>query len=545
MTAFEPPVDIRRLNSPGPISDRFLLSRAFVVVIIGPVGSAKTMTALRKLRRSGQQQGGRLDAQGRIWRRARCGVIRESYPNIEKNTLPSWFRIHAESDGKFGWKAPYSHQLRLIQKEDAQGQPSDIVDLEMEFRAIGDRSVEEVCRGWEVNSVMIDEADLQPPDLLSYLSGRVGRFSDLDPSLVVDPQIILSLNAPYTDNWVYKLAVEKDLGALVDPAVIAALKGRPLIETFIQPGGRDPDAENLHNLPGGRGYYLIQAALNKHRPGYVERMIDNKFVPMQHGQPVNPDFKFSEHVRPLDWDRSRPLILGVDQGLFAAAVASQRTAMAQLRTLAECVIFREEGKSLQKIGPTAFGRMCRQMLADRFPDLKPPSRRAVRGHAPFAGGPIDNRHLYSDAGELRVVLDPAAFAAGDRADNEHDWVLAFQAALGFPVHRAKSNRQALRLEAVHRPMAERDGYAIDPGCKHLIRAHLGGYHYRKAEISDGETRGHLEIADTIHTHVADAEQYAALEGEHVIGDLRGKERRRRAATGRGSANFGGGYFSGG
>ncbi len=73
-------------------------------------------------------------------------------------------------------------------------------------------------------------------------------------------------------------------------------------------------------------------------------------------------------------------------------------------------------------------------------------------------------------------------------------------------------------------MGERDGYAIDPSCKHLIRAHLGGYHYRKAEISDGETRGHLEIADTIHTHVADAEQYAALEGEHVVADIRGRQR---------------------
>jgi hypothetical protein len=492
--------EIRRLNSPGPVSDRFLLSRAFVVVIIGPVGSAKTVTGLRKLRRLGQQQLGRVDGQGRTWRRGRCGVIRESYPNIEKNTLPSWFRIHPESDGKFGWRAPYTHQLRLIQGVDEDDNPTDICDLEMEFRAIGDKSVEEACRGWEVNGVLVDEADLQPPELLAYLSGRVGRFSDLDPDMVVDPQIILSTNAPYTDNWVYKLAIERELGELVDPEVLAALDGRPLIETFIQPGGRDPDAENLHNLPGGRGYYLIQAALNKHRPGYVERMIDNKFVPMQHGQPVNPDFKYTEHVRKLDFDPKRLLVIGVDQGLFAAAAFTQRTMMGQLRTLAECVTFREEGNALAKIGPTAFGKRVRQMLSDRFPDAQPEL--------------------------VRVVLDPAAFAADDREDNEHDWVLAFKKALGLPVRRAKSNRAALRNEAIWRALAERDGYAVDPSCKHLIKGHLGGYHYRKAEISDGETRGHLEIADTIHTHVCDAEQYAAIEGEGVISDIRGKERRR-------------------
>jgi hypothetical protein len=42
---------------------------------------------------------------------------------------------------------------------------------------------------------------------------------------------------------------------------------------------------------------MLQAAANKHRPGYVDRMIDNKPVPMQFGQPVNPEFNYSEHVR--------------------------------------------------------------------------------------------------------------------------------------------------------------------------------------------------------------------------------------------------------
>lgn len=493
----------RRLNSPGPIAAAFLQSRAFVCFIVGPVGSGKTVQALRKLRRVAQRQKGRVDEQGRTWRKGRVGVIRESYPNIDKNTLPSWFRMHPESDGKFNWRAPYSHQLRLIQAEDGQGRASDIVDVEVEFRAIGDKSVEEACRGWELNAVMIDEADLQPPDLLAYLAGRVGRFSDLDPASVVDPQIICCMNAPWTENWAYKLAIEKEADELVTPELLEALKGRPLVETFIQPGGRDPHAENLHNLPNGRGYYLIQAALNKHVPGYVDRMIDNKPVPMQHGQPVNPDFRFSEHVRPLEWDARRPLIIGVDQGLFAAAVAQQRTIMGQIRTLRETVIFREEGRSLQKIGPTAFGAMARQMLADHFPSVKPDM--------------------------VRVRADPAAFAASDRADNEHDWILAFQKALGHRVRRAKSNRQALRLEAIHKAMAERGGYAVDPACRHLIRGHLGGYHYRKAEVTStaGELRGHLEIADTIYTHVCDAEQYAALEGENVIPEIRGSNRRGR------------------
>lgn len=490
--------EIRTLNSPGPISDEFLLSRAFLKIIIGPVGSAKTMTALRALRRVGTRQGGRRDAQGVIRRKARVGVIRETYPNIEKNTLPSWFRIHPETDGHFTWKAPFTHKLTLILGFDEYNRPNDVCDFEIEFRAIGDRSVEEACRGWEVVAVMIDEADLQPPDLLAFLSGRVGRSSDLDPALVVDQQIIMSLNAPYMDNWIYGLAVEKNLGDMLDPGLIDALGDRPLMEVFIQPGGRSPGAENLHNLP--KGYYAIQAALNKHRPDYVARMLDNKFVPMQHGQPVNPQFDYARHVRPIEFDPRRMLIVGFDQGLFAAAVASQRTAEGGFRSLREAVSFLEHGKTLRKIGPRAFGQMVRAMLSEHFPDVAPE--------------------------RIRFVGDPAAWRAKDNEDDERDWIRAFEAALGCRVNKAKTNRAALRNEAIWKAQADHDGYAVDPECKHLIRGHLGGYRYRDAEMgaNKSETRGHLEVADTIYTHVCDAEQYGAVEGEHVIADIRGRPR---------------------
>jgi hypothetical protein len=491
-------LDVRRLNSPGPIADAFLRSRAFVQIIIGPVGSAKTMTALRKLRHIGQRQGGRRDENGVLWRKARVGVMRESYPNLEKNTLPSWFRIHAETDGKFTWKAPYTHKLRLIQAQDEHGRATDICDFEVEFRAIGDQSVEEACRGWEINAVMVDEADLQPSALISFLSGRVGRFSALDPSLVVDPTIILSLNAPYIDSWIYPLAYENDLSALDDPELRGALVGRKLVEVFLQPGGRTPRAENIHNLP--KGYYTVQAALNKHRPDYVARMIDNKPVPLQHGQPVNPQFEFERHVHKLEFDPRRMLLIGFDQGLTAAAVAGQRTVDGQLRTLREAVSFLDRDRTLRKIGPTVFGNMVRAMLAEHFPDVHPD--------------------------RIRFVGDPAAWRARDNEDDERDWIRAFQKGLGHRVHKAKTNKQSLRHEAIWRVMAEHDGYAVDPDCRHLIRGHLGGYRYQDANMRDGETRGHLTVADTIYTHVCDAEQYLAVEGEHVISDIRGHARAR-------------------
>jgi hypothetical protein len=67
---------------------------------------------------------------------------------------------------------------------------------------------------------------------------------------VVDPQIVCSLNMPYIDNHAYGLLLERNLGELDpgnNPELAAALEGRPLLECFVQPGGREPNAENIHN----------------------------------------------------------------------------------------------------------------------------------------------------------------------------------------------------------------------------------------------------------------------------------------------------------
>lgn len=500
------PTTTRRLVSPGPVADAFTRSRAFICGIIGPVGSGKTMAALQKGLRVGALQGGVTDRSGVLWRKARIGVIRESYPSLKSTTLKSWFNIVPEGEGKFLWSAPFTHHFQKILRREGgarDGRVVEVLDIEFEFRAIGDQTVEEACRGWEVNAVIVDEADLQPADLVPFLTGRVGRFSDLDPTLVVDPQIILSLNMPDLENHAYQLLMDRTIEGLTeqDVADLAdALQGRPLIECFVQPGGMEPNAENIHNLPQGRGYYVLQKAANRHKPGYIDRMVNNKPVPLQHGMPVNGDFSYSDHVvSSIEWDRRRKLILGVDQGLYGAMAACQRDDYGQMRTLGEVVNTTDNRKKLLKVGPTAFGRKCRQYLLDAFPGIT--------------------------ADDVKIVCDPAAFAAKDREDSEHDWVLAFQSELDLGrVHKAKSNVQSLRNQVIWKAQNERGGYQVAACCRHLIKGHMGGYRYEKDDLKTGETKADPGIADTIFTHVCDAEQYAAMEGEHVINDARGKPR---------------------
>lgn len=517
------PAKPRLLRSPGPVADAFLRSRAFIKIIIGPVGSGKTMAALQAGLMVGAKQGRVQDARG-IWRRkARIGVIRESYPSLKSTTLKSWFNIVPEDKG-FNWSPPYTHQFAKVLKRDGEsGRPSEILEMEYEFRGIGQQTVEEACRGWEINAVMIDEADLQPADLVPFLTGRVGRFSDLDPANVVDPQIIVSMNMPDIDNHAYRLAFDKEIGEMgAEDAeqLQQALGGRPLIETFVQPGGMEPDAENLHNLHNGRGYYVLQIAANRHKKNYVDRMVHNKPVPLMHGQPVNDGFVFTRHVRECLWDKRRKLIVGIDQGYSAAAVFLQRDGMGNIRTLREVVSVAPGGKALIKISAEAFGKRVRQKLLDDFPGIQPD--------------------------QIKFVCDPAAFAAEDRPNDGKDWVKIVQKAIGLgKIHKAKSNAPALRNGAIWKAMETQDGYYVDPSCKHLIKAHSGGYRYQKQEMSTGELRGNLEIADTIFTHVADGEQYGALEGEHVIGDLRGVARPEAGAVVRVEGEYDEFSFSGG
>lgn len=494
------PISKRRLISPGPVADAFMRSRAFIAVIIGPVGSGKTMAALQKGMRVAAMQGGIRDTKGRNWRTGRVGVIRESYPSLKSTTLKSWFNIVPEDKG-FNWSAPFTHRFQKVVKGTIQ-RPEDVLDCEYEFRAIGDQSVEEACRGWEINAAIIDEADLQPPDLIPFLTGRVGRFSNLSPELVVDPQIIVSMNMPDVENHAYELAMSKTIDGLSgdeQKLLEQALDGRPLIETFVQPGGMEPDAENLHNLPNGRGYYVLQLAANKHKPGYVDRMVHNKPVPLMHGKPVNQGFVYTRHVRECQWDKSRKLIVGIDGGYTAAAVFLQRTALGGIRTLGEVVNRSRDGKGILAWSGETFGKMVRQAMLERFPGIR------------------DD--------QVRIVCDPAAFKGKDSPQDAKDWVRSVKNAINMgPIHKAKSNSPSLRNEAIWKAQGAQDGYFVDPSAKHLIKGHSGGYRYEKSTLGTGEEKGQVAIANTVFTHVCDAEQYAALEGEHVVAEVRGEPR---------------------
>ncbi len=518
---------IQAMKPVGPVAGKFLHSRAFLAGIMGPVGSGKTITCCQKALIASAKQKGKKDANGVTWRKARGVVVRDTYPNIDQNILPSWFRVVPRNIGKFTGDAPRKHRIQMVLRQE-HGRATEMLDLQVEFRAIGDQAVEEALRGLEVNWAWINEMDTLPEGVYGYLSGRVGRFSDLDPSLIVDPQIFGDFNAPDIDNYCYNLFVDKKIDPDVEKAFSAELDGQPLIEFFPQPGAREPGAENLHNLP--KGYYARQIALNPSK-NYIDRMIDNKFAPLRHGQPVYPEFNYQLHVapEPLAYDPLRKLVVGIDAGLTPAAVFTQRSSLGQLRVLNEVVVFPTGEEMLGGVGPTRFGKALKAFIQEHYPEA-------------LVRDPMDN--------EARIVFrcDPAAKDGTDKSGHELSWLEIVQAQLGHRIRTAPTNRLHVRLEAVRKPMVTlldggQPGFMLSPTCPILRKGFISGYHYQKVAVGDGTGRFGVEPNKNMFSHSQDGLQYAAMDDGSAVAEILGRDPKRRGRAPK--VDVGSDYFAGG
>lgn len=506
---------VRLLNPVGPVAGAFGVSRAFIAGIMGPVGGGKTTECIAKGIRVGMaQQAAWDDARGCYVKKCRGGVVRDTYPNLDRTVIKSWKQWFKGADGKpighWSGEAPRVHTFTLnVGRPGTKGYYQ--LDMEVIFTAIGDNAVEDVLRGLELTWLWLNEWDLLPKSVLELGVGRVGRY----PSVVdcgvpcTFSQVFGDFNAPEEDNHVYDLFMNEDL----DPEIVAALAeelgDQPLIKFFRQPGAREPGAENLHNLP--KGYYTKQIlALNK-SPDKISRLIDNKFGAVRSGMPVYPEFSDTLHVpdvapQPI---RGLPLRIGMDAGLTPAAVIAQRNSLGQTIVLAELATFLEDEDQLGAVGPTAFGEALADLLASRFPGF------AVE----FA------------------AVDPAATKGVDDTGNELNWlqIAAKVSKLRIRPAPVPNNSLEVRLEAVRRPLkrlveAGRPGLIISRDCKILRRGFNSGYVYRRTALAGKDGRYENKPVKNQYSHVHDALQYLMVtSGEGRLNDRGGPALDGRAA----------------
>lgn len=460
-------------NPSGPVGKAFIKSDAFVCGIKGPIGSGKSVACVMKLIRNLQKQKRQKDG----WIRRRSAVIRNTYPELKTTTIKTWHQWIPADTGKYVDSGPPTHHII---------DTANKVDWEVIFVALDRPQDVKKLLSMELSDAWINEAKEMSKAILDGLTGRVGRFPRVEDGGCTDPQIIMDTNPPDTDHWWYRLAVEptpEDTEMTIDLEAklreVGALRpDQPLFQWFDQPGGLDPKAENLANLPPG---YYLKASANKKRE-WITVYVNGDYGYVLDGKPIYTEYRDGLHCKEFESNKRFPLHIGLDFGLTPAAVFAQQMANGQWRKHSELVT--------EDMGIVRFAELFKNHIGSMYPGFKIGT----------------------------ITGDPSGDARGDDERTTFDILKAG----GVFAEKAKTNDPILRIEAVAAPMRRlidgEPGMLIHPQCKTLRKGYSGGYNYRRILVSG--TERYRDTPDkNMFSHVCDADQYIMIgagEGKQIV-----------------------------
>ncbi|MEE9395268.1 MAG: hypothetical protein V3W41_22475 [Planctomycetota bacterium] len=461
---------------PGPVAEAYLKSQKRIVAIMGPVAGGKTWTTCVKLLNfAAAQRPSPIDGIARF----RCLCVRNVYKELEDTTIPTWHEIVPANVGKMtGGKhgEPGKHALNFDVK-DLQTGAVKPVKFEILFRAIGDKKVEDVCRGIEPTCFWLNEADLVSPLVFPYALTRLNRYPGNMHGGPDWTGILMDYNAPDTENYVYTLTEETKPESL---------------GFFRQPGGLDAGAENLMNLRGGRAHYERMLEDMKGQDWLIRRMIHNQYGYSRDGLPVyEKSYDDTRHVSHVPLTPiGRRLVVAFDAGRTPAAILLELGPDNEVRILGELVC--------ENMGATLFAPEVVSWLAELAP-----------------GADID------------AVADPSACFGNDAG--EETWVDIMMALTGLDIQPAFTNDIDTRIQAVETALLRnvaggKPGLIMDPRCKVLRKGFNSGYCLKRKQISGVERYADKPDKDSPFSHPHDGLQYGVME---VLGEnaLRGREDR--------------------
>jgi hypothetical protein len=439
-----------------PTGAVFMQSSALVRLLMGPVGSGKSVTCIMEMFRRCAEMPKCKDG----LRRSRWAVIRNTSQQLRDTTLKTWFNWFP--DGVAGdWRV--GDKVFLINVGDIRAEilflPLDTPDDQRKLLSL------------ELTGVFINEAREVHPDLIIAARSRLTRYPSKS-MLADDPRtgkpakywsgLIMDTNPPSEDSWLYEQF------EVVKPAGWAH---------FRQPSGLSPLAENRENL--GETYYedMMEGATEDFIRVHVHGEYGRSLV----GKPVyEKSFVREYHVAPtvlrhIEYDQY-PIIIGMDFGRTPAAVFLQRDARGRVLVL--------DAIYVENIGLQGFLREYVKPLLSRK----------------FAA----NKFLISG--------DPAGWAKSQLSEENVEDVFKSE---GLRSIRAPTNDPTKRIAAVEQLLASQvnGGAALlfsapetSDGMKHLVQAMYGGYKYRRKKDGSYET----EPLKDEWSHCSDALQYGCL-----------------------------------
>ena len=417
----------------------FMQSDKLARYLMGPVGSAKTTGCIMELVMRSAQQAKGPDG----YRRTRWAIVRNTLQQIKTTVLKDIQQILTPI---VHWKV--SESTIFIEAG----------DIRSEWMLIPLDSIEDQRRllSTQLTGAWVNEWREVNPDLITALMGRIGRY----PSPMVGGPTwhgLIADSNPGTEDspWFEKLELN-----------LPSKWG-----FFKQPGGLDPDAENVENLP--KDYYanLMEGAEEDWVLGHVH----GQWMPSLAGTAVfRTSFDPSVHISKssLQTIPGNSICSGLDLGRTPTAIITQMDWKGRLLILEE-VIGKDTG--------------LEQFLNTQ---LTP----ALQGDH-YSRSPI------------YIVFDPSGMSKSQLSEVNAFDIIKNCGFVGLPAP-CRNNDVAIRLAAVTKHLLRREGFIIDGvRCPMLIQAMKFQYRYKRKKTGELE-----EKPEKLHpwSDLADGLQYACL-----------------------------------
>lgn len=447
----------------GKVLQQYFDSSSPVQIIIGPLGSGKTIQTCIKIPELMRKQ--RPDAGG--VRRSRWVAARNTYSELFTTTIKDWLECNSHL-GEFnqGGKKPPAQHLEFILDDGTS------VDAEIVFLAFDRPDHVKKARGIQATGIWLNEVKELPKAVVDMLDLRHGRYpSKKEGVLPTWHGMLGDCNAPDEDHWLYETAEEEKPEGW---------------EIFKQPGGLmmvdgnwqvNPEAENISNLPHD---YYMRGQQNKGED-WIKVNLANEYGFVSDGKPVHPRYVDSVHCQDIEFtpNINTDIVLGFDWGRTPACAFLQESAFGGW------ICFDEFGA--ENMSAITFAPELAKYIRKNYPN------NTFKGWGDPSGG---NGSQATDDTPFKIMNNT-----------------------GIPCRPTESSNDVLlRRAAVEIPMTEvsMDGsprLIVLPKAKMIRKGLAGGFCYRRV-MTAGDPRYHDEPDKNRFSHYVEGLEYALVgEGE--------------------------------